>query len=296
MKTVKYVVIGGAIAAIALGASGYSIAQSSSAAASKSDQAGMPYRATLNGFTFPLENYRLSDADQRKVNNAVDALTARCLQGFAITYSPNPRSDFADTHSRIYGVTDEAQAKSFGYRSPVAVQRVTPQAAVEAPQHAAVRTGAVSTYNNKAVPSGGCVGEAGRQIYRGQHASLRGLADGLIFQASDQARRDDRVREVFADWSGCMKGKGFSYKTPIDAMSGLAASNGAAGKDERSVAVADAQCKKQNNVIGVWSSVEADYQKKAISAHRPDLKMVQEDLQSLLTNADRALAAEKAAR
>ncbi|GAA0377997.1 hypothetical protein [Streptomyces blastmyceticus] len=296
MKTVKYAVIGGAIAAITLGVSGYSIAQSSSVGASKSDQVGITYRATLNGFTFPLEEYRLSDADQRKVNDAVDALTARCLQGFEISYSPSPRSDIADTHSRIYGVTDEAQAKSFGYRSPAVVQKVTPQAAVEAPQHAAVRTGAVRTYNSKAVPRGGCVGEAGRQIYRGQHAGLRGLADGLIFQASDQAQRDDRVRKAFADWSGCMKGKGFSYETPIDAMSGLAASNGAAGKGEKSVAVADVQCKKQNNVIGVWSSVEAGYQDKGISAHRSDLKTVQEDLQSLLANAERALAAEKSAR
>ncbi|MFI2077635.1 hypothetical protein [Streptomyces triculaminicus] len=296
MKTVKYAAIGGTIAAIVLGASGYSIAQSPSASASKSSKADITYRATLNDFTFPLERYRLSDADQRKVNNAVDALTARCLQGFAISYSPNPRSDIADTHSRIYGVTDEAQAKSFGYRSPAAVQKVTPQAAVEEPQHAAVRTGAVRTYNNKAVPLGGCVGEAGRQVYRGQHTSLRGLADGLIFQASDQAQRDDRVRKVFADWSGCMKDKGFSYKTPIDAMNGLAADRGAAGKGEKSVAVADVQCKKQNNVIGVWSSIEAGYQNKAISAHRPDLKMVQEDLQSLLANAERALAAGKSAR
>ncbi|WP_367134971.1 MULTISPECIES: hypothetical protein [Streptomyces] len=296
MKTAKYAVIGGSIAVIALGASGYSIAQSSSASASKPSQAGIPYRATLNGFTFPLENYRLSDADQRKVNDAVDTLTARCLQGFAIRYSPNPRSDFADTHSRIYGVTDEAQAKSFGYRSPAAVQKVAPQAAAETPQHAAVRTGDVDTYNNKAVPRGGCVGEASRQVYRGQHASLRGLADGLIFQASDRAQRDDRVRKVFADWSGCMKGMGFSYKTPIDAINGLSASNGTATKDEKSAAVADVQCKKQNNVIGVWSSVEADYQNKAISTHRSDLKMVQEDLQSLRANAERALTAEKLTR
>ncbi|PHQ47899.1 hypothetical protein BLA24_30820 [Streptomyces cinnamoneus] len=140
------------------------------------------------------------------------------------------------------------------------------------------------------------MGEASRQIYRGQHAGLRGLADGLIFQASDQAQRDDRVRKVFADWSGCMKSKGFSYKTPVDAMSGLAADNGAAARDEKSAAVADVQCKKQNNVIGVWSFVEAGYQNKAISAHRSDLKTVQEDLQSLLANAERALVAEKSTR
>lgn len=296
MKAIKYAAIGGIISAVALGASGYAIAQSSPAEAGKSDQVGIAYRTTLDGFTFPLENYRLSDAGQRKVNDAVDALTARCMQGFGISYGLNPRSDLADTHSRIYGVTDEVQAKSFGYRSPAAVEKVTPQTAVEAPEHAAVRTGAVPMYKDKSVPTGGCVGEASRQIYRGQHAGLRGLTDGLIFQSSDQAQRDDRVRKVFADWSGCMKGKGFSYKTPIDAMSGPAAHDGVAGKGENSVAVADVQCKKQNNVIGVWSSVEADYQNKAISAHRLDLKMVQKDLQNLLANAELALAAEKSTR
>ncbi|RSO07304.1 hypothetical protein DMH18_25545 [Streptomyces sp. WAC 06783] len=232
---------------------------------------------------YPLESYKLTDDQEKKIVQAVDALTVSCMKSFGITYKPVPSTGdngLGSSHKHLYGVTDEKEARTYGYGDPDVGQEVQKQTTGETDEELAVRLGEVTTYNGKPVPEGGCQGQSSRQVFKGQSAEQgEAFTDELILQASARTQEDPRVREVFHKWNNCMKDKGFSYKTPLEALDDSEFAAPSVTQREKDVAVADAQCKKNNNVTGVWSSVEMAYQKRAIGENSARLAGVRANIQ-----------------
>ncbi len=97
------------------------------------------------------------------------------------------------------------------------------------------------------------------------------LARRITGESFDRSRCDPRVQEVFTRWSRCMRARGFSYADPVAASNDPAWRTPTPSATERRAATADAVCKRQENVIGVWWTVEAVYQQREIDRHRGEL-------------------------
>ncbi|MGH8922366.1 MAG: hypothetical protein ACRD0H_29195, partial [Actinomycetes bacterium] len=82
---------------------------------------------------------------------------------------------------------------------------------------------------------------------------------------------DPRVKDVFARWSRCLGSHGFSAPSPMEAGVGLASIQ-AEKPDaiEIKAALADVACKKDTNLVGVWFTVESEYQATAIARRQAD--------------------------
>ncbi|KOT90409.1 hypothetical protein ADK86_26285 [Streptomyces sp. NRRL F-5755] len=287
----KYTKLGLAVSvagASALALAGYSSADSAHRAL---PDASIAQRVDVTSVNYPLESYRLDADQEKKIVQAIDELTVRCMKDFGITYKPVPSTGdggLESSHKHLYGVTDEEEARKYGYGNPDLGKEIEKQSTGETSEELAVRIGEVSTYNGKAVPENGCQGQASKQVFREQSPEQsEAFTDELILQASAQTQRDPRVREVFQKWNACMKKKGFTYSTPLEALDDSEFASPSATKHEKNVAVADAQCKKKNNVTGVWSSVEMAYQNQAIGDNSARLASVRASLQKNLQSAAR---------
>ncbi|MFJ5829700.1 hypothetical protein [Streptomyces sp. NPDC093089] len=96
---------------------------------------------------------------------------------------------------------------------------------------------------------------------------------------------------MFTKWSAYMKEKGYSYATPVAVLEDSAIfESPTAGSREINMAVADVQCKKKHNVVGVWSSVEMAYQNVAIEQNAEELSEIKENLRHQIPTANSVMA------
>jgi hypothetical protein len=186
-------------------------------------------------------------------------------------------------YARVYGLVDAADAARYGYQAPPTPTPTKPRGnhgpalSIDATELATVLSGwpggkvgdlaqppASVSVRGKAVPTGGCAAQAVHGLGLADNESpgetdlVRSIADG----ASHQAEADARVAAAFAEWSKCMKDKGFSYKTPWDP--GDKTWPKPAGADEISTATADVACKRQVNLVATWYAVEVAYENALI--------------------------------
>jgi hypothetical protein len=69
-----------------------------------------------------------------------------------------------------------------------------------------------------------------------------------------------------------MRGRGHHYPTPLAAAADPRFRRGPVSSSEIATARDDIACKRQTNLVGVWSAAEADLQRADIAAHRPALE------------------------
>ncbi len=262
------------------------------------DTAGEPSaeiasRTHTAGLGFPLDAYRLSPEEDMVLQQGVDTLATDCMARYGFQYKPAPaRTPSGQSRSRLYGVTEEREARSYGYRNPEQSRPKNSGKQASAPDENAVLLGEVKTYAGKEVPAGGCAAEASKKILSGPNKiDSKRLADDLIISSSAKAVEDSRVRSVFTKWSACMKEKGYSYATPVAVLEdGAIFESPTAGSREINMAVADVQCKKKHNVVGVWSSVEMAYQNVAIEQNAEELSEIKENLHHQISTANSVMA------
>ncbi|MEU0950064.1 hypothetical protein ABZ379_46580 [Streptomyces canus] len=95
---------------------------------------------------------------------------------------------------------------------------------------------------------------------------------------------------VFRAWSLCMRQYGYTYADPTRAPGKSAEFTGpTVTKAEIAVAGRDVECKRRTNVIGVWSSVDAAYQRRAMNENARELAAVKRDIRTQVTSADGVL-------
>ena len=99
-----------------------------------------------------------------------------------------------------------------------------------------------------------------------------------------QIRPDDsRFVAVEQQWSACMKGQGFDYATPTDAIGSFTSPGGpTVTAVEKATASADIQCKIQTNLVGVGVAVQSAYDQQYIDTHRDQLAALQSQIADYL--------------
>ncbi|MEU0546248.1 hypothetical protein [Micromonospora sp. NPDC005979] len=258
------------------------------------------------GLVLPIEAYRLDGEQRLTLDRARSILIDDCMRRFGIDRrQPAAATGRAgpEPMSRRYGVTDPAVAARWGYHlapGEGTVARTEPGAAVP-PAEMLVWTGSedgrpapagqpTRTYQGHEVPAGGCAGEAGREL---QLTSPEDIAEHLVtsidFNAFDQARTDNRVRQVVGRWSACMHEQGYNYVDPLTAAAAADLRPATPSTAEKRTATADVACKTRNNVVGVWFSVESAYQTAMIQAHAQDLRAAQQRIEVVARNAQAVL-------
>jgi hypothetical protein len=114
------------------------------------------------------------------------------------------------------------------------------------------------------------------------------LPGRLSAQAAELTQGDSRVVPVLAEWSRCMAGQGFQYKTPMEPPK--AKWPVPPGASEIATAVADVTCKQKTNLPGVWLAVEHGYQQALVERNAAALKELDDAWQQVIRNADEVIA------
>lgn len=233
--------------------------------------------------SLPLDEYAQSFAERQIVLRAEYALTKSCVEQFGFEFSaPAWDKSPADVpnaglpvHYRLYGLLDEDHAKKMGYHSYG--EKLASEAAyadMKLPDdyyNVVVAEFGGGVFNGKTIPDGGCVGAAVREV---EGAIDLSLPDELAYSAWTASKSDSRVVAAFAKWSTCMAGSGYHYSTPMAANDDPNWSGERASAEEIAVAVADVNCKKTTNLVGIRMAVDAAYQRAAISQHGAELDAI----------------------
>jgi len=242
--------------------------------------AGITQRLESVNLKLPLDGDLPSMEQVHRYGLANRALITRCMQRFQVDFVPSQASAAAGLRSwneRRYGLADASAAHTLGYglgsrtphdRPPRQGQRLDSRGM-------AVLTGEpVSTARRLRVPSGGCSGLA-RRILTGVPSATPPHSDPYLAQQLSQrslqeSRRDPRVRAAVEQWSRCMLAEHHHYDDPFAPFADPTMMHGPTAR-AIDTAVDDVKCKKRTNLVGIWFSVDAAYQKRLIAAHRTDL-------------------------
>ncbi|WEV27707.1 hypothetical protein OYE22_22885 [Streptomyces sp. 71268] len=239
----------------------------------------------------PVDAYLLTNREEDAFVRARHTLVTRCMARFGFRYGPLPEPGFR-TRNRTqhrYGVSDPQQTATHGFAPPGSPRHQKPRRkrsslspamslVLSGTDDPKVMPGSVEAkggqrINGRTVPNGGCFGQAmdALKARDGDGGGDAELARRITGESFDRSRRDPRVKEVFTRWSRCMRDRGFSYADPVAANNDPAWRTPTPSATERRAATADAVCKRQENVIGVWWTVEAAYQQREIDRHRGEL-------------------------
>ena len=152
-------------------------------------------------------------------------------------------------------------------------------------------TSAPGRYQGKAIPAGGCVGQADRQLTDPANGML---VNKLDEQSLDDSRTLPAVKAAIGQWSDCMRHSGYQASDPLKA-SLLAQQLGATAGDavDRKIAVADVTCKSRTNLVGIWFDAESTVQKKYIAANGAQLRQDSATLAAVRDKAAAVLAADR---
>ncbi|WP_250030818.1 hypothetical protein [Paractinoplanes maris] len=258
-------------------------------------QSGEPSTSTIPtvrsgaDIVLPLDAYLLTDEQQKKLDTAVTAIGRDCLRRFGLAWPENRPAalDGTPRNARRYAVVEPAKAKTIGYHPPATAPRPVAQ---EKPSAEAMNVWAgrgEQTFRGQPVPAGGCAGEAVRQLTRGAPEADPGIAERLQLETYKQTKADSRVVRVFAEWSRCMRAKGYSYPDPYAAAGDQRWQTARADPAEITVATADVACKAETNLAGVMLAVETAYQNRVAAQQADKLAAIKAYFETELANADR---------
>ncbi|MFD6999470.1 hypothetical protein ACFWA5_25140 [Streptomyces mirabilis] len=260
----------------------------------------------------PLDPYLLNPQQNKTINDAYSALISRCMRRFGYSYAATTESDDpsgmgADAPStRIdgyFGFQSMAHAQKWGYHPeggfpetkivPDSNQTPNERAALTGSADARKKSGSGGqTVNNQRVPYRGCLGEANHAI-TGSATGYIGNPDFAVqlkFDTLIKGEKDPKTLAVFAKWSACMKASGYRYTDPLKAAGDPDWNRGRLpARREIEVAVADQECRRGNNVVGVWFSVDYEYQQQAVQENLAHLTAIKNSLTAHFAAAHRAL-------
>lgn len=247
----------------------------------------------------PMDRYRF-DSDYKRYGEAKDRLAQRCMvrRGFD-DFPLHPKSPdsgarrlnlVAVAMSTPYGQLDLDHARRWGYGwDPKRQAKWEPDGRAMTNEEFAVLYGQQRREGLK----GGCSGEADRRLLKGvkNPTHMWTYPSGREQHLEKAAKKDPRVRRALKSWAQCVVDKGFKrYQTPEEAFRDKAWGRGQNGnttrtKRELGTAVADIECKREHDTVGVWSAVLAERQRADITAHKAEYDAVRRDLATMMSNA-----------
>jgi hypothetical protein len=230
----------------------------------------------------PIEAYMLTKAQARLVSDTQGDLLDQCMaKAGHPAWTPPP--DLPTLGGKTltdwrYGIHDAALAAERGYH---------PDAEEQKAYDAAMGAGAVDKTGADESTVRGCVEQVNGQV---PSASPRAdLVQKISGEAFIQAGKDPQVIRVFAEWSSCMKDKGFTYAKPMDANDDPAFGDPTVVTDtEVATAKADIQCRDKLDVEKTWFDAETKLQQAAITKHQAELNTVANDNKTVVAKAKAA--------
>ncbi|WP_126641429.1 hypothetical protein [Embleya hyalina] len=220
----------------------------------------------------PLDPYFLSPDDSDKLLKALDILVRDCVRraGLAPPREHPSKNFYPSRNNRRYGIMDSREADANGYR--LVFPEARPDEVLTEEQIKALS----GTKNGKPGPGGapaeGCNASAARQVTgTSGYPSDFPVVQQINHESFRISKEDGRVTKVIELWSECMKGKGFSYKTPFDTEF---RQDQPPSPLEIETAKADVGCKRQVNFVNTWSGIESAYQKVLIDRNKKALDNV----------------------
>ncbi|MFI1330239.1 hypothetical protein ACH4U7_08825 [Streptomyces sp. NPDC020845] len=259
----------------------------------------------------PLDRYRFDTEESRRFGKAQRFLAQRCMIRLGFTDFPaDPKPLAPSTPATTLVVTalptslgafDLDQAKRWGYGwEPRLRKSLEPTGRAMTQAEFAALYGMSST---GATPKGskpserGCSGRANNQLLKGVADSRRMWTLPATHDADLQkaVKKDRQVRRAFATWSKCVVDKG--GKRFADPMAAYGDKGWRRGKDgntphtrrEVATAVADVECKREQNTLGVWWAALAKRQRSDIQRNKHEYDMVRRDLDVLRGNIRKVL-------
>jgi len=249
----------------------------------------------------PVQEYTATDTQLQTIDAARVKLVSNCLQRFGIkmAHAPAPTNTNADgprsLTDRRYGVYDLALAAKYGYgmgqpHDPKPQPR-SDEASLS-PEGQTVLTGeGRSRIKGQNVPIGGCQAESDQALDARKPAGTDdSLIQNLSFGSFEWSQHDPRVLAVFKAWSKCMAGRQYDYRDPLAPPGDPQLTTSPASKLEIATATTDIGCKKQTNLVGVWFTVESDYQKHQINAQADAFKAAKEALNARVAIAQKTVS------
>ncbi|MEU5163747.1 hypothetical protein AB0G74_29610 [Streptomyces sp. NPDC020875] len=234
-----------------------------------------PGSGLTKGLTLPVDPYIAQPADGYVRQTVVQDQWRSCMAGYGFADFGPPRTDprsvavQVDTGlGRRYGVSDLASVTKYGYHLPTDVPEA-PHWEPAPGAETAVFTGegdqlVNGAHQGRAVPEGGCRGEARRMfpVPQSPHAERLGLKS---FEASREA---PAVVAAVGRWAACMKTEGYDRDHPLDDLEryGIRLESPRPDPKEIAHAVADVTCKERTGLIGIWHGEETARQRTAIQA------------------------------
>ncbi|MFG3213818.1 hypothetical protein [Streptomyces tendae] len=259
----------------------------------------VPERGLAKGLTLPVEKYLVSYPEVVQWQRARRGVWVSCMARYGFEeFNPpvpglNPPTEYNDANmSRRYGISDAALAAKYGYH-------LSPEVMVEPPvwepapgAEEAVFSGegqevGDGTYNGKAIPDGGCRGEAERELGQPPRSET---ASQVEMTALKESMDDPTVQAVVAKWSSCMKAEGYSVAHPYRAADQFNTSTGTASPEEIALATADVACKEETSLISVWHGVESGREQAVVAKQRTKLDAELAKKNSLMTSARRTMS------
>ncbi|MFI1195959.1 hypothetical protein ACH4T9_22270 [Micromonospora sp. NPDC020750] len=259
------------------------------------------------GLVLPLDSYELTPAENFAVHRANIRLLHDCMTTFGLAFSESAQAPSRHPrHATLLYWLGSQDVQKHGYGGPpgfaeevAAAARREARPIVIPENQLPVFSGTEPQFSGRAVPPGGCDGQARRSLHRGAPAVDLSAVDPTIMpergvqalesRAADQARTDDRYRSVVAAWRRCMQRAGHPYTDPDQAQSDprwAERTTAAAPSDaEIAVALADRGCRDEVNLSGVLRSVIAEHEMQLIQRHHTVLRQVSELLRTNLRNA-----------
>jgi hypothetical protein len=263
-----------------------------------------PHRLTL-----PIYEYKFTPEENAVVDRATNIAMSSCMRRYG--YSLKTDEPTITLGDRRYGVIDLYAARNYGYHL------VTPRGSPETrnqrftKDETSAMTGGlffdsvtgeframpgysrpVTELNGRRVPKGGCSADAQRELLGRRslrtHAAVVSDIDTASFARSQKV---PAVVEALKEWSTCMRGKGYSYATPLESISAVDLGKPVGDKGQKRLAIADVACKNEVGLVKIWSAAEVKIQDKMISASRQALQQQKRDNATTLRNARSLVAA-----
>jgi hypothetical protein len=249
--------------------------------------------------SLPLDAYVQDFAERQTVLRAEYVLTKSCVEQFGFQFTaPAWDKSPADVpnggqpaHYRLYGLLDDDHAKQMGYHSygenPASEAAYAAKKLSDDYYNVVAAKFGGGVFDGKTIPDGGCLGAAQREV---EGTTDLSMPLQLAFDAWTASNSDSRVVAAFAKWSKCMADSGYDYSSPTEANNDPKWSGDKASAEEIAVAVADVNCKKTTNLVGIRIAVDAAYQRETISQRGVELNEIKAALVRQAANASAILA------
>lgn len=214
----------------------------------------------------PADAYVLDGRQRLLLARAQHVLVRRCVERVGERYTePEQAADayLSINNDRRFGLFDLQVARRLGFHAPDTADPEADRRRDAWQPSVGEREALRGSATDPRIPAGGCYGEAARALQ-----PREGVQEPTteLHSLYEQAITDSRTEQAFADWSACMRQRGFDYADPPTLFS--VPWSRSVTRHERSTAIAHVRCAVSTNLVGRWIAVLGAYQEREIRAHR----------------------------